>query len=420
MSITKEQREPFEAAIVAMINGADFSKDYMFYAHLIGQCTVVFEKMNAPAAVGFDLDHYKLYINHEQFNEFTLKERLAVLKHEMLHIMNNHVGRAENRQHKAWNYATDCAINQLITRDHLPKGCIFPDNFPYKKHKTPQNGLAAEQYYDLIDHSKLPEDEGPNGSGGGSGGDSGQGGDQPSPLDSHDKWEQGSADIDPDIQKDITKGMLDNAMENTVKSRGNLPSNFSDYLELFSRKAEVSWQKVLRGIAGNKRVNSRRTIMRSDRRFPHRSDLRGKTKDRMFNLLVISDVSGSVSTPALMDLWTEVRHICDVTKSDVDLIQVDTQPSLPEKLSKSTKTIERKACGGTVLNPAIKMAQDHNIDFNAVVVTTDGYLSESDVDAFKKLRKKVIWLIESNGEIMPSMNTGLMQAFKLKPHTKDK
>ncbi len=94
--------------------------------------------------------------------------------------------------------------------------------------------------------------------------------------------------------------------------------------------------------------------MRSDRRFPQRTDLRGKTKDRMFNLLVVSDVSGSVSDTALLALWGEVQHICDITKTAVDLIQVDSNPFPPEKLEKKTKLIERKAQGGTVLSPALE------------------------------------------------------------------
>ena len=93
---------------------------------------------------------------------------------------------------------------------------------------------------------------------------------------------------------------------------------------------------------------------------------------------------------------------------------MDTQPCKPEKLKKTTKVIERKACGGTFLSPAFKMAKDHKLNFNAIVVTTDGYLSDSDVEAFEALNMRVIWLIEKDGHIMPSMNNGLMQAFQLK------
>lgn len=154
--------------------------------------------------------------------------------------------------------------------------------------------------------------------------------------------------------------------------------------------------------------------MRKDRRFPNRDDLRGKTKDRMFNLLVVADVSGSMDDNAVIQTLGEVRHICEMTKTDVDLIQIDTQAYTPEKLTKKTKTFTRKGNGGTSLHPALEMAKEHKIDYQAVVVLTDGGLWDGDIDHFEALNKKVIWLVESGGRIMPAMNNGKMQAFQLK------
>ena len=208
--------------------------------------------------------------------------------------------------------------------------------------------------------------------------------------------------------------MIEKAQNETIKSKGKIPGACSDWLELFSRKSELNWKKVLRGIVGNKRIGTRSTIMRKDRRFPKRADLRGKTKERMFNLLVIGDVSGSMNDAAILQTFGEVRHICDLTKTDVDLIQVDAEAYQPEKLSKKTKLIERKGHGGTTLHPALEMAKKHKIDFQAVIVLTDGGLFGDDITYFSALNKKVIWLIEPDGHIMPEMNIGLMQAFQLK------
>jgi predicted metal-dependent peptidase len=154
--------------------------------------------------------------------------------------------------------------------------------------------------------------------------------------------------------------------------------------------------------------------MRLDRRFPSREDLRGKVKDRTFDLLVVADVSGSMSHDALISTIGEVRHICDVTKTDVDLIQVDTFAHDPEKLSKKTKILERKGTGGTYLSAALDKANEHGLNYNAVVVVTDGGLLSSDVSKFRALNKKIIWLIESNGYILDEMNEGKMQSFILK------
>ncbi len=386
-------RKIFEETVATALSSPTYRQSYMFYGFMLSQCQPIMKTMEAPAAITFIRDHYVLYINPELFDKFDMKERLAVLKHEMLHIMNGHIQRLEDRKHKAWNYATDCAINQMIDKDHLPKGCILPDNLPTELKKVPTH-QSSEQYYDIV---KIDEDDDDQGNG--------------NSMDDHSEWE--NADGDPDLQKDITKSMLEGAVNNTQKARGDTPSNIGDALELFSRANKANWRQLLRRIVGNKKANSRRTIMRSDRRFPGREDLRGKTKDRTFELLVIGDESGSVSNVELVDGVSEVLHICELTKSDLNYIAIDTQAHPPIKLKRSQRSFNRVANGGTELNPAIQMAKDHNLDFQAVVVITDGGLCDSDVEAFRKINKRVIWLITSQGHIMPGMTKGLMQAFKL-------
>lgn len=391
-------RYPFEETVANLFSNIKYASSYLFYGHLIGQCRIIFdEAMEAPAGVNFELDHYNLFIG-PSFNDFTLEQRMGILKHEMLHILNGHMKRKGDRDHQGFNYATDCAINQHIDRRHLPDGCIYPDNFP-SKHKIP-DGQTAEQYYELLDREYKDGSQSQPGQGKGK------------VLDDHDKW--GESTGDGELQDDITKGMLERAVANTQKSRGDIPSSFSDWLSLFSHKRELDWKKLLQHIVGNKRVGIRKVITRPDRRLPNFEWIKGRTKDRKFDLLVISDVSGSVSDKGLLSLWGEVRHICDITKSAVNLIQVDSRPCKPEELTKHTKSIERKACGGTILHPALKMASDHKIHYDALVITTDGYLDHSDIAKFAKLKVPTIWLIEPDGHIMDEMTHHGMRAFKLK------
>ena len=382
-------RAAFDETMANMIAIGNYYKSYLFYGSMVSQCSVVLKRMKAPAGVSFRHDHYQLSINPELFDAHSLEERLFILQHEMHHILNGHLKRLEDRDFTRFNYATDCAINQLGNPKHMPQGCIVPANLPSKHKVEPR--LSAEQYYELIDPDQLPPED---------------------PENSHDEWLESTGD--EELQDDLTKQMIENAINQTSKSRGDLPSNISHYLDLFTRKRELDWKKVLRGITGNKKVNSRKTILRRDRRNPNFEHLKGRTKDRMFDLLLISDVSGSVSDQALYSLWGEVRHICDVTKTPVKLIQVDIRPSEPEELKKTTKALVRKACGGTNLSPAIQKARDKGIKFNAIVVTTDGYLSPNDIAEFQATGVPVIWLIEASGHIMSEMNQGRMKAFQLK------
>jgi predicted metal-dependent peptidase len=68
-----------------------------------------------------------LYYNVDFFNTgdgktwgLSRDERIAVLEHEVLHILNKHLVRTEGRNHYIFNVANDLAINQFI--EHLPSG----------------------------------------------------------------------------------------------------------------------------------------------------------------------------------------------------------------------------------------------------------------------------------------------------------
>ena len=397
------KRGTLDETLAVMFSSQDSStlREYLYYAHIISQCSIKICDVDAPAGVTFNMDHYELLISLNTkrkvvdgeeieipgFDDYTLPERLAILKHEALHILNGHVERAEDRDHSPWNYSTDCAINQFITREHLPESAILPDFFKQYDIKV-KSKESAEYYYELIKDSDLPENA------------------------SHTTWELSTGD--KELQSDITKKMIEVAADETMKNIGTLPSEHNAWLELRTRSTEIDWRRVLRRITGNKRISSRPTSMRKDRRFPNRADLRGKIKERTFNVLVISDVSCSMSDDAVLNTLGEVRGVCDVTHTDADLIQVDVQAYPPEKLTKSTKLLTRKGNGGTYLSPALDMASEHGIDYQAVVVLTDGGLSNCDIECFGELNKPVIWLVEPDGVVLDSMTDGKMRAFKLR------
>ncbi len=411
---TTGTRGKLDDTLAAMFSNPEYRANYLFYAHVIGQCSIKIDKeIPAPAGVSFSVDHYNLYINPDEFGCYTLKERLAILKHEALHILYGHLGERGNGKNPAgWNISTDCALNQHIDQDHLPECAILPKPLEAKTGITVPMGQSAEFYYELL---KSEMQKQPNQ------GDGEQRLQSQSSvfdslngvrtMDTHKTWDESVGD--KDLQQDLTKRMIERAQTETLKGKGTIPAACADWIELHSRRSEVNWKRILRGIVGHKRVGTRSTIMRLDRRFPNREDLRGKTRDRMFNLLVVVDVSGSMSPAAINTTLAEVRNICDITKTDVDLIQVDTVAYEPEKLSKKTLSITRRGVGGTYLSTALDKAREKKIDYQAVVVLTDGGLYHKDLSVFAELNKRVIWLVESSGTVPDSMNTGKMQAFKL-------
>ena len=89
----------------------------------------------------------------------------TVLYHEIQHLLRDHPARAlgiANVDHKAFNVAADCEINDDVVEELGNKASWpFPPCLPTTVFKPPQpDGLMAEEYYNAI-----PED--PNGRGSG-------------------------------------------------------------------------------------------------------------------------------------------------------------------------------------------------------------------------------------------------------------
>lgn len=395
----------FDEAITAMtLKGSSFSQEYVFYLYMIAQCRVIFdEDLPAAAAVNFEYDHFNLFINPKEliregktknlpilgFGKLPLAHRIGILKHEMLHIIYKFNLRAlllqqkygDDYSHKIDNMASDCALNQDINPQHLPGYVVTPVNLQKYMDITVPPNLTTEHYYELLNKSKSKFN-----------------GDEPLEiLDDHDKWEEIKGD--PMIAQAIVKSMVEKAMVNTQKSMGSIPSSYGSWLELLTNKHQLNWKQLLRRVVGNKKANVRSTIYKPNRRNPDAMHLKGKTKDYVFDLLVVTDVSGSVSDKELLYGLTEIKQICKTTASSVKLIQVDSVAYPPEDIKKNLISFNRKACGGTVLAPAIDMAKEHDLNFNAVVVITDGHIDRSDIVAYEALNKRVIWVITSSEDI---------------------
>ena len=117
-------RDKFDETIAVMSTNVheEYYKMYNFYVHLIAGCKINFDLgLSSPAGVYFSINKFILVINPSLFNEFSLSQRLAILKHEMLHICYDHINRFPPKifdSHKS-NMATDCAINQQIPESHF-------------------------------------------------------------------------------------------------------------------------------------------------------------------------------------------------------------------------------------------------------------------------------------------------------------
>lgn len=350
MSKIAEVREVLDKTISSMYTNPLHS-EYLFYASSLSLLEVEFKQMQFPAAVYFCSKrlNYVMIISYS-FIEYSLNERMAILKHEISHIIWGHLIDIEDKNINKWRLATDCSINQFINKEHLPQGVILPETLgvPPK--------LSSYEYYDLLDE---PENKEHN----------------------HD-WESA-----PSIIKEVTASIIETAKEFT-ELHGKLPTYISELINPL--KSKHSWKNILRNYLINK--SKRSSIKRTNRRFNY-SHIKGYTKDKRTNLSVILDVSGSITNEDISKALAEILIITH--NQDVNLIQVDSEAREPEILTKRTKSIIRTGTGGTFLSSGLSKIKDCNL----VLVITDGHLYDEDIIKFNEFKKPILWMITERGRV---------------------
>ena len=387
-------REPFDEAMRVVFTNKLYN-NYLFYVHLIIKCKLIFDSnLPAIAAVSFQENKYNLYINPKLFAQLEVHFRLGVLKHEMLHIVGSHLFARylENLDLEKWNLATDCAINQMIDESHLIQGCILPNNLLTDKSIKVELNQNAEFYYNLLlEHpDKINDNQ--------------------EQIDSHADWKNSEEDSsDQWIKEEITKSIIKSSIEETIKNQGEVPNCALKFLELSASKV-LNWKSVLQNIIGTVKFNTRKTILKPNRRNPGRKDLKGRIKDNKVEALVIADESGSVSNSTERFILGEVLNLCKTLDSAIDIIQVDTEATDPRPMNKNTIKFERKKNGGTYLSVSIEKIKK---DYDVIIILTDGELSDEDILNFKNLKKPIIWLVVNKRKSKEILNSGKMKLIKI-------
>ena len=235
--------EALEKAIVGLITPPYSSnlQSKPFYAHFIKNCEREFTK-DIPTLGVYVTDKVHLVINEDFFVSMTTLERIAVLEHEILHLVMTHLTRFKPKYHKIWNIACDMAINQYIP--NLPKTAVTHQQFKLQAEKE------AEFYYrELIKKAKKD----PNSCQGEGEGREGQLPGNPDTIDDHKIWDKSNSN--KDLSKAVVKGAIQQSIKN-IKDYGNLPGAVQVELNRLLKEDMVNWKREL-----NKFINQA-TIVR--------------------------------------------------------------------------------------------------------------------------------------------------------------
>lgn len=338
-----------------------------FFAHFFLNCEVQYDTHNVPTAGVMITDKNILMVFNSQFiDSLTTIELKAVIEHEVMHILLEHITVPKKDKviiPQLANIAMDCAINQYI--QGLPEGSITVDSVEKFTGKKLERLQTWEYYYhNIMDLDKIKQ--------------------QMKTLDDHSKWEDGEP------KGASAKVIARAAAEAALKaSKGVAPESVLRALDALREVSSTPWQQILSNFVAKATSNiSRNTRKKRNRRFG--VDQPGKINKRELTLGVCCDSSGSVSDESYVMFMSEVERIAKYC-TKVYLIDADcvVQDVTTIKKGQKVKT-KRNGCGGTMYQPAMSKCKELRAD--AIV-----YFGDMDsADSPANPQVPVLWAIVGN------------------------
>lgn len=302
----------------------------------------------------------------ESLDSWELK---SILKHEALHILLQHITRAQARgsRMKMYNIAADLTINPRLTG--LPDWVYYPEKVDLPNHES------AEYYYSALKkrRDKFIEQLG---------GDDDDfirdlAGDL---LDDHSMWDDISEE-----EKYVLSEKIRDIAERAMKSQdaqgwGSEMGGLAEQI-IAANKPVVNWKRELRYFV-NKEVTRGRTSTRTrpNRRYGYLQP--GSKKHYTTRILVALDTSGSVSKNELSMFGDELPGI---TKQVIcDLVSFDTVVhGEPVELKRNQRLFDIYGRGGTDFDPVFKLAKEKK--YNALIIFSDGMAPFPEQPKFRTL-----------------------------------
>ena len=382
MAKNDEAKQALERAIFQMLTQIGG-----FYACVITAMQTKFVDGFGTLGVGFTKEEkiLELIVDPEFFVSLNEKERVGILWHEVMHVLNLHllIRDKDFPDQKHANIAMDLAINPVIETGRpdfstLPKGMILPRQYGFADKK------AADHYYAELTKEKeqeqpqdqqgesdsQPQDgEGKPQSGKGK---PKKGKEQPktssdgTTMDKHD-WD---CDGKPQQEKiDAVKNTLERAQERAQKmgAAGKIPDSVGESLAALEKMKVKQWHRELqRFVSHNTDGSDRdRTWSRPNKRY---GLWEAGTKCAGNKKIIIGvDTSGSMSATEIQHALAECKSMlrCSV---EAEVWFFDTRVHAKAKLKKNGE-YQLSGRGGTDFNDFFAQAQKKHPD--AVVVFTD-------------------------------------------------
>ena len=387
--LTEEQR--LEKAIVAIISEQKYTA--LAGVLMIGD-KVIDESIPTACTNGRDEKYGREFV--KSINDAKLR---GLALHENKHKMYRHLHTWKHLWEidaQLANMAMDYVINLEILDENPPdeRGVRFAE--------LPEGGLVDEQYRGMdtaqvfkILRKKKQDNE--------SGGDTDSGVlDTNGGFDEHDF--EGAQELSADEQRDLARD-IDEAIRQGAMSAGKMGANQARSLDELLQP-QVDWSEVLREFIYATCVgNDYSTYSRPNRRLMSQGIYMPSGVSEKVNELVLAcDTSGSVEQRALTAMLTEVKCICDTVRPDKVRILywgctvVRDEVYGMHELDQLMQSTKPRGGGGTDVVCVTEYMKENNIKPQATIVLTDGYLFGSWGD----WECPVLWAILDHKEAVPS------------------
>ena len=364
-----------------------------FYAHFLsGVIREVTDKV-PTAAVGFKSGKIALYVNENFFLKElrSMTERVAVIKHETLHIIFKHLFRMKTKSYdnQLFNIAADIVVNQLIAPWKLPDSAVTLETFP--ELKLPKD-KSVEWYYENLkkNASKDPEykkrlieisEQGTHSD--------------------HKMWGENENFSMEVVETEVDRMIIQAKDRTPRKDHGTIPLGIKSLIQsiIEKRNPQIDWKRALKLFSStSRRTRVYHTMKRFSKRFGTRPGIKIK---RFQKLAVAIDTSGSINIDDFNTFFSEIHSMWKFG-AEVDVLECDAD--VQKKYSYRGRTPEFvHGGGGTSFDPVFEHIRSNRFErYDGCIYLTDGYAPEPKI----KPPCKVFWCITKDGKVGPHLKFG--------------
>lgn len=392
-----------------------------FYAHLLSGIVRNYTDEISTAAVGLKDGKANLFINEQFFLKelTTFSSRVAVIKHETLHLLFKHLFRMDLKQYnlKVFNIAADIVVNQYIGNWDLPKSAVTLSSFPDLNLVKDE---SVEWYYKKITDLKTEIEKSKKNKNNSSVDTDYSSLSSPLSASSleriliseshsnHSMW--GICDSSNNVisaETDLDRLIIQAKDRTSIKDYGNIPLELQTLINVIidKRNPKINWKRALKIFSSSSRKTKvNYTIKKISKRYGTRPG----TKIRRYQKLAVAiDTSGSIETNDFDLFFSEIHSMWN-NGAEIEIIECDAAVQRCYNYNgKTPKYIQ--GGGGTSFDPVFKYINKERFKkYDGCIYLTDGYAPEPTV----KPNCKVFWIITPDGLVGDHLKFGRIVKIK--------